>query len=282
MFNISNHKPDTQIFEIVKGKDLKRIYSESIFEMKKIFGFIVLTSYPNFYQRTSIINEVGLQFLYIKDFLDEDEIYISYKRLSYNFNLILEGEGINKIYDLQKLIDNLKLWIDNKNYTYYNSNKYINKIKKVNAHIEHQNFTSIDISFETLNNIKKLISDKPMFIINDINNKHNVNIIPSIDSIPTRRYTKYYYLLKIKTGWVIYIISINQNKNIKLEYFQNIGIPIEKSEENLIFINHLYLSINKIIDRHFYIKLINPKNKNPYKKIPYLEQALFLLNKKAK
>jgi len=100
---------------------------------------------------------------------------------------------------------------------------------------------------------------------------------------PTRKgYSVYCFFVKISKGWVVYILSIGKNKNIKLIYYQNIQVPIEQSDENLIFINYLYISINKIIDEHFYIKIITPERKTLYKKMPELYKSLSLLNEKVK
>jgi hypothetical protein len=282
MFNISNKKSNTQIFEIIKGKDLKRIYNESIFESKKIFGFTVLKSYPIFYQRPSIMNEIGLQFLHLKDFLDEDEIYISNKRLIYNLNLILDKDNIYEISSFTQISDNIKLWIQNKDFRYHSSDQYINKIKKVEAQIKYESPTQQDLSFETLNTIKKLIPDNNLFIINDIYNKDHIDGPCSINHPNNQKYIKCYYFLRIKNIWVTYVVSFRNDNNIKLEYFHNAQIPIEQNDENLIFINYLYLYINKLLNRHFYIKITLPKKKDIYKKMPYLEEALFLLNKKVK
>lgn len=282
MFHILNQKPNTQIFEVIRGKDLKKIYTESISEIKKIFGFIVLKSYTKFYQKNSILNELGSQFLYLKNFQSEDEIYISNKRLIYHYNLILNGQELDKLAELKELIDSIKLWLDNKNYTYYNSSKYItNNINRNKDQIEYDDSPNIDIFTKKFNIVNKLISNKQLFIIDNVNNLNNNDILYKIYKPEKKENSTYYFLVRTSKGWVVYILSISKYKDITLTYYQNIEAPIAQTDENLIFINHLYISINKIIDKHFYIKIIIPEIKTLYKKIPELYKVLSLLNDRA-
>ena len=245
-----------QALEIIKAKELKLLYKQAIIEMKKIFGFIVLRSYPTFYQKASIINEIGSRFLYIKDFADEDELYILNQR--FVFDYIINLTQNSEIFCAVDNVINTCLC----NEAFYDTNSTKSSISCALK----MNLDAIEIYPKVLTqvvqSIRDLIDSDRVYYINDVQNNDMSNF--DLDKSLTLKWgLEYFFFLQTNIGWLPYVLLVQKNGKVKLYY----NINAAKHERNLIFINNLYINLHTIINKHFFIDMLDFKKNSKGKLI---------------
>lgn len=260
MFNIcktqdsGDHK-----FEVLTGIELKMTYEVSVLEMKKILGFMVLKSYPTFYQKVSILNEISSQFLYTKEFNDEDQLYVINKRLIFDYNLNMESASVAD--ELNKFIQSC---FNSKSCIHFNANPALK------AHVVLNTVKHRKLSPQIIQDIRCLINSDRVFFINDINDKE-IDYFGVDKDLIFKANLEYFFFLQTCEGWLPYVLLVQKNAKIKLHLQANLA----KSEENLVFINNLYVSLHKVITKHFFINTVNLLRSN---KKDLLKKTIYLLH----
>jgi hypothetical protein len=263
MYGISKNQNHKSFFEHVKGKDLKHVYLQSIYQAKRILGFLIANQTPYFYHKHSILNEIGKNFIYIKDFKMNDNIYISNDRVTSDYTIIES----NHVYDLitagcpDNFLKTLTAWIKYDEYKPY-IDKYIGNTANIQQHkqntvIEDTLFQS-SLSEITKNKIAKITKNHPPILIEDIYNQVNLSI--SLDTVTKSLFKTncaHFFLQISETKWIAYIVNLLKDQKIQLMFFNNTNINFDTSDKHLIVINHLYIEIGKKFDIHFFIDCID-------------------------
>lgn len=252
MFNISS-SPSSDNFEVLSGKELKLAYALSVLEMKKIFGFIVLKSYPTFYQKASILNEIGSQFLYMKAFNDQDQLYITNRRLRFDYNLDMQSTSV-----AQKLSSFMQ--------THFG-------ISMAAADLSHNQ--QLSLVFPAAAKLKpipnKLILDTKILLKSErvffINRAQEINCFKEDKALIAKSNLEYFFFLQTSLWLLPYVLLVSKNMSIKLYWHPKLAL----NEDHLIFINNLYTNLHKIVSKHFFIKTFDigkSSKKNLLKQVP--------------
>lgn len=246
MFEISKDQSlRSQSLEMLKAKDLKLIYKMAIIEMKKTFGFLVLSSYPTFYQKASILNEIGHRFLYIKDFNDEDELYILNQRFIFDYTINLTQHP--NIFCAVDMV--IKACLRNEELYHRDT------IKLPAPPTLNMNSEVVEIfpktSPQIVQNLKYLMNSDKVFCVNDVQ-KNDIDYFGLGKNTSLIAGIEYFFFLQTDIGWVPYVLLVQKSGKVKLYYNTNAA----KNEINLIFINNLYINLHKIINKHFFIEAL--------------------------
>lgn len=254
----------SQALEVIKAKELKSLYRMAIIEMKKTFGFILLRSYPTFYQKTSILNEIGSRFLYIKEFDDEDELYILNQRFVFDYSVNLTQ--CSDIFCAVDMVLNACLLDEELHYP--------DTIKPSAFPTPSMSSDVVEIypevSPQIVQNIRYLMNSDKVFCLNDVQN-NDIDYFDLDKNAVLTAGLEYFFFLQTDIGWIPYVLLVQKSGRVKLYYNTNAA----KNEINFIFINNLYINLHKIINKHFFIDTLDFE-KNAKRKL--IKTALDILH----
>lgn len=246
-------------FDTINSDDIYNIYEECVLEMKKFFGFLALKSFPIFYPKISILNDIGPSFLYVKNFPLNTKLYINNNRVICDLRInINQDNWVEPLKSFLQKIFGQQLRFRSEN----NNNRYIGGL------IENRtNTLTKDISMVKINKVKDLLVSNVVFfdcsLLNSMDSTFNKNKILSIEP-----FTYNYFFVSKKEGWDAFVMILHKNGKVKIySSVQYIS--------NFVFINDLYLSLYAIKGKHFFIKEI-PLNR--FEKFKIIKNCLNILN----
>ena len=287
-FNVTadvKHKENA--LESISGYELKEAYLESIHQTKRVFGFIVYYQYPYFYHKQSILNEIGKNFIYIKNFKETDLIHISNNKIDYDYNIIDSNHDKKHHICSNTFLDNLSCWLNSEHYKPY-IEKRIQQISRKKK-IHKQNQTSLCKKVVLTKSIKEriqfLVKENSLVLflkdaMYNIKNNNDSMLQLFIKKLEINN-PLYLFLYIDNQIWVAYLINILPDKILKIMHFNNSNIELKKRDEHLIMINNLYEQISIKLDFHFFTKCIDLNSKTTAENVEFrntLDSCLNILN----
>ena len=266
LFKLTTNTNNKEAFEYLSSTELKEVYLNAVHQTKKAFGFIVSRQYPYFYHKHSILNEIGKNFLYIKNFKNDDLVCIKNNKVEYDYNIIEANHLQNQQICSKKFITHLQNWLFDNNYKPYieKRTKDVSNIKtlsqkKTKQHIQQKAPLGNDIK----NNVKNLLKEQNyvLFVLDILNDEEsaNVQLQFAIDEL-IKNNTIYLFLNFDSKFWVSYVVNISPNKTLEISYYTNTNSQVDICDEHLILINNLYKKISERLDCHFFTNCVNLSN----------------------
>jgi hypothetical protein len=117
MYRMSNIRENQDVLECISGRKLINVYTISLNQAKKLFGYIVQESYPYFYYKADLLNEVKNSAIFLND---SKVTYISLgNRIDSDYNLIFDSNNHENVLLPKKFLKCLSDWVKQDKYIPY-------------------------------------------------------------------------------------------------------------------------------------------------------------------